>query len=224
MKVPLPEINEGRTLTDRVTYALRKAILTGYFEPGEKLDPHLIAQELDVSRMPVREALRRLESERLVETQSHRGTFIRVLSRRDIDDLFDVRKLLEVEVVRLVTPLIPPAVLNDLETSLNEELVRLDRGDSSRHYESDDHFHKTLLALVENRFLREVLSSFNHRISLVRAIAVLHSGPHLVTPVEEHIAIVHAMRNRDAAEAANLMALHLENSKHRFRNLPWVKP
>lgn len=224
MKVPLPEAITGRTLADRATYALRKAILSGYFEPGEKLDLDLIAEELDVSRMPVREALRRLESEKLVETQSHRGTFVGVLTRRDIDDLFDVRRLLEVEVVRLVTPLIPELVLNDLESSLNEELGRLDAGDSSRHYESDDHFHKALLAFVENRFLREVLGSFNHRIALVRAVAVLRSGPHLVTPVEEHIAIVQAMRKRDAAEAANMMALHMENSRLRLRNLPWVKP
>ena len=76
MKAPLPAIKGGRVLADSVTGSLREAILQGYFEPGEKLDQDLIAEELKVSRTPVREALKVLESEGFVEIRPHRGAFI----------------------------------------------------------------------------------------------------------------------------------------------------
>ena len=71
MRVPLPLVKEGRVLADWVTASLREAILHGYYEPGEKLDQDRIAEELEVSRTPVREAMRRLESEGFVEVRPH---------------------------------------------------------------------------------------------------------------------------------------------------------
>jgi DNA-binding GntR family transcriptional regulator len=219
MRVPLPLVKEGRVLADWVTASLREAILHGYFELGEKLDQDHIAEELEVSRTPVREAMRRLESEGFVEVRPHHGAFIAKVSRQDIREVYEIRRLLEAEVVRQVTPLIPDSMLDELDRSLTETKAQFEAGDSGKHFESDVYFHETLADFVENELFREVLDGLTNRVSIVRRFAQLQPGPHLVESFKEHRAILQAMRERDPEEAAELMELHLENSAVRIQEL-----
>ncbi len=219
MRVPLPLVKEGRVLADWVTASLREAILHGYFEPGEKLDQDRIAEELEVSRTPVREAMRRLESEGFVEVRPHHGAFIAMVSQQDIREVYEIRRLLEAEVVRQVTPLIPESVLDELDRSLTETEVQFESGHITQHFESDVYFHETLVDFVENELLKEVLDGLTNRISIVRRFAQLQPGPHLVESFKEHRAILQAMRERDPEEAAELMRVHLVNSAVRIQEL-----
>jgi DNA-binding GntR family transcriptional regulator len=219
VRVPLPQVKEGRVLADWVTASLREAILHGYFEPGEKLDQDRIAEELEVSRTPVREAVRRLESEGFVEVRPHYGAFIAKVSPQDIREIYEIRRLLEAEVVRQVTLLIPDLVLDELDTSLTETEAQFEAGDSAKHFESDVYFHETLAGFVENKLLKEVLDGLTNRISIVRRFARLQPGPHLVDSFKEHRAILQAMRQRDPEQAAELMSLHLVNSAIRIQEL-----
>jgi len=219
MRVPLPLVKEGRVLADWVTASLREAILHGYYEPGEKLDQDRIAEELEVSRTPVREAMRRLESEGFVEVRPHHGAFIAMVSQQDIREVYEIRRLLEAEVVRQVTPLIPESVLDELDRSLTETEAQFESGDITQHFESDVYFHETLVDFVENRLLKDVLDGLTNRISIVRRFAQLQPGPHLVESFKEHRAIFEAMRERDPEEAAELMGLHLMNSAARIQEL-----
>jgi DNA-binding GntR family transcriptional regulator len=219
MKVPLPQVREGRVLADWVTASLREAILHGYFEPGEKLDQDRIAEELEVSRTPVREAMRRLESEGFVEVRPHHGAFIAMVSQQDIREVYEIRRLLEAEIVRQVTALIPESVLDELDRSLTETQVQFEAGDSAKHFESDVYFHDTIADFVENKLLKDVLDGLTNRISIVRRFAQLQPGPHLVESFKEHRAILQAMRQRDPEEAAELMGAHLVNSSLRIEIL-----
>ena len=220
MKVPLPHAKqEVRVLADWVTASLREAILNGYFEPGEKLDQDLVAEELAVSRTPVREALRRLESEGFIEVRPHYGAFIAEVSPQDIREVYEVRKLLESEVVRQVTPVIPEPVLDELERSLAETQALFDAGDSAKHFESDVYFHETIVNFVENRLLKEILDSLTNRVSMVRRFAQSKPGPHLTESFKEHRAILQAIQQRDPEQAAELMRVHLEGSSLRVQEL-----
>ena len=219
MRVPLPLVKEGRVLADWVTASLREAILHGYFEVGEKLDQDRIAEELEVSRTPVREAMRRLESEGFVEVRPHHGAFIAKVSQQEIHQVYEIRRLLEVEVVRQVTPLIPESVLDELDRSLTETEVQFESGDITQHFESDVYFHETLADLVENELLKEVLDGLANRITIARRFAQLQSGPHLVESFKEHRAIFEAIRQRDPEGAAELMRVHLVNSAVRIQEL-----
>ncbi len=219
MKVPLPQVRQGRVLADWVIASLREAILSGYFEPGEKLDQDLIAEELGVSRTPVREALKRLESEGFIKVRPHYGAFIIDVSRQDISDVFEVRGLLESEVMRQVTPLIPESVLDELERSLAETQAQFEAGDSSKHFESDVGFHETIDNFVENKLLKEVLDSLTNRISMIRRFAQLGPGYHMAESFREHRAILQAMRQRDPEQAAERMRVHLEHSSLRIQEL-----
>jgi len=220
VKVPLPQAKqEVRVLADWVTASLREAILNGYFDPGEKLDQDLIAEELRVSRTPVREALKRLESEGFIEVRPHYGAFIAEVSPQDIREVYEVRRLLEVEVVRQVTSLIPESVLDELERSLREAQAQFDSGDSFKHFESDVYLHDTIASFVENKLLKEVLEGLNNRISMVRRFAQLQPGDHLVVSLKEHYAILQAMQQRDPEQAAKLMSVHLQQSSLRIQEL-----
>jgi DNA-binding GntR family transcriptional regulator len=219
MKVPLPQVREGRVLADWVTASLREAILNGYFESGEKLDQDRIAEELEVSRTPVREAMRRLESEGFVEVRPHYGAFIAKVSRQDIREVYEIRRVLEAEVVRQVTPLMPESVLDELERSLTETEAQFDAGDSAKHFERDVYFHDTIANFVENKLLKEVLDGLTNRISIVRRFAQLRPGPHLAESFKEHRAILKAVRQRDPEQAAELMRVHLERSSLRLQEL-----
>lgn len=222
MKLPLPQVSTGKSLSDRVTASIRKAILEGHFAPGEKLDPEIISRELDVSGMPVREAFRRLEAERLIDYRSHRGAFVPTLTKKDIQEIYVLRKLLEVEVVRLVTLKIPDSLLSEIERRVNEEEERLKKGDSSQHSEVDSFFHNSLINYLDNQLLKEVLLSIGNRIQLVRLLTTLQSGPHMMSPTKEHQEILSAIRKRDPEEAARLMGIHLDTSSERVQSLPWV--
>lgn len=159
MKIPLPQVFAGNSLSDRVTASIRKAILEGHFAPGEKLDPESIARELDVSGMPVREAFRRLESEGLINHRAHRGAFIPTLSKKDVKEIYVLRKLLEVEVVRLVTLDLPDSLLDEIEQSVNAEVERLNHSDASQHSKVDSFFHNSLINQTDNQLLKDVLLS-----------------------------------------------------------------
>lgn len=206
-------------LADWVTNSLREAILQNYFEPGEKLDQDSIAEEFQVSRTPVREAIRRLEAEGFVQIVPHRGAFISQVSPQDIHDVYEIRRLLESEIVRQVTPIIPQAILEELERSLEVSKIADEKGQRQKHTESDAFYHETIVNLAENQLLKEVLDSLTNRISLVRHFAQLQPGYHLTKSLEEHRAILQAMRDRDAGRAAELMAHHLDQSARRITEI-----
>ncbi len=217
MKVPLPKATSGRVLADWVTASLRQAILDGYFDPGEKIDQDLIAEELEVSRTPVRESLKVLESEGFVEIRPHRGAFIATISRQDIHEICEIRGLLEPQAVRQATPVIPESALDDMERSLNETQIRFEAGDIAGHFESDVYFHETIARFAENKLLQELLDSLTNRIARLRQFAQRQPGDHLVESFKEHHAILQAMRRRDPEAAARAMRIHLERSALRLQ-------
>jgi len=217
MKVPIPQIKGGRVLADWVTASLREAILQGHFEPDEKLDQDRIAEELEVSRTPVREALRRLEAEGFVKVRPHYGAFIAKISHQDVREIYQVRALLEAEIVRQVAPLIPDSVLDELEQSLAKDQSQFEAGDRVGHFDSDVFFHRTIAGFVENKLLKEILDSLTNRIVRVRRFAQLQPGVHQIESLEEHRVIFQAMQQRDPEAAAEAMRVHLENSAIRIQ-------
>jgi DNA-binding GntR family transcriptional regulator len=219
VKPPLPRRQQGRVLADWVTSSLREAITNEHFEPGEKLDQDRFAEELGVSRTPIREALTRLQSDGFVDIRPHYGAFIHKVSRDEIREVFEVRTVLEAEMVRQVTPLVPESALDELDRWLSESLVQLNAGNITKHFETDVHFHETLLNHVQNELLKEMLDSLTNRVFMVRRLAQSKPGPHIPESLEEHRSILQAIRERDADKAVALMKQHLQHSSVRIQEL-----
>ena len=105
-----PQDKEGKSLSSWVVSRLTEAILNGEFEPGEKLDQELIATKLEMSRTPVREAMKELAAEGFVELRAFRGVYIPILTPKDVQDIYEIRWIIESEIVRQATPVIPDNV------------------------------------------------------------------------------------------------------------------
>lgn len=219
MKTPLPKVYEGKTVAERLTASLREAVTSGCFEPGEKLDQDLIGAQYDVSRTPVREAVRRLEAEGFIEIRPHHGAFITAASSEEVHNIFEIRGLLESEIARRVTPHIPDASLDQLESMIRRTETDSSWANPTSFYAGDIHFHSTLLEFVDNKILREVLESLNNRISRVRRFAQLQPGAHMLESLREHFDILQAMRKRDPEDAARRMTVHLRNSELRIQDM-----
>jgi DNA-binding GntR family transcriptional regulator len=219
VKVPLPQSNKGRGLASWVTESLREAILQGHFDPGEKLDQNRLASELNVSRTPIREALKVLESEGFIEIHSYRGAFIAKVSQQDINNVYEIRRLLEVEVARQVPLIIPDATIAELERLLTADQQAFDNGENAKHFEYDSIFHDTFMKYTHNMLVREVLDNLNNRVIRVRYFALNQPGEHLRESLKEHWDILQGLKKRDPDLTAEKMRVHLTNSAARIKEL-----
>jgi DNA-binding GntR family transcriptional regulator len=222
MKKSTENPNEDRGLSNWVINSLRAKILEGHFAPGEKLDQDSIALEFKVSRTPVREALKILDSEGFVEVQPYHGVYIPRFSKQDIHDVYEVRSIIEYEVVRQAAPLIPDDVISYMEGLLTQEADVVKDADTTpkeidlQHYASDREFHSTIASYCKNKLFLDMLEHLNNRILRVRSWAQHQPGAHIQLSHQEHIEILKAIRSRDAIKAAQLMQEHLIHSAERI--------
>src|SRR4030088_1006231 len=133
---------QRRTLSGEVTRAIRQAVLTGVYQPGDHLTEAEIAREMGVSHGPVREALRELEAEELLIIEPHRGAFVRAFSAQDVREIYSLRSLLESAMVHLAKPRAQPADLDDLQTLIERMRAAAVAGDIAAEIELDLEFHR----------------------------------------------------------------------------------
>lgn len=183
-----------------------KGIRTGRFRPGVRLIPEEIANEIGMSRMPVREAFRRLSSEGLVLIRPNRGCVVAGLTIEEIYEVFEMRSVLEGLAVRLAMPRLDAEVFSEL----NRLLARMERPGQA----GDDW-------VTRHREFHEYLCSFSRRPKLIRQIASLHVTiePYLriwfhhaekpLSAEEEHRAIILGLESGDAALAEAVVEKHI---------------
>jgi len=198
------------TLRMSALSVIRESILNGTLRPGQQLVQAEIAAQMNVSRAPIREALRQLEEEGLVESIPYRGTFVSRVTRRDILELYSLRGALESMAARLAI-----SRCSDQEIARLEEIVaRMTRAADSADYQdlnaADVEFHMQLCALSDHRHL---LRTWKTNVNLIRRILSFRnrlSTPNVV--VAMHKPIVEAIMNRDAAAAQRAIEAHCIDS------------
>jgi DNA-binding GntR family transcriptional regulator len=211
-------------LSQQVYDELRRRLAAGVLDGGPLSEPTL-AKDLGVSRTPVREAIRRLEAERLLEQKPKRGTYVRRPDAREIDELFELRCLVEPnaaaraaenrgEAVARSVPAVlhrMKAVLDKLRVADGEGSVLLER----EHASLDLDFHRAILEAAGNRTITALASSVG---MLARALAVPKDSSdrvhrRLVRAHREHKAIWEAIRAGSPAEASAEMLAHLTHGR-----------
>lgn len=214
-------VQEGRVLSDWVTHSLREAIRAGYFEPGERIDQRAIAEGWGISRTPIREAIRRLESERFLDVVPHRGAFVIQFTEADVAEFYLVRRLLESEVVRQITPILPQPDIDELARLVGSCRLICQTGQRHEYPEFDKRFHNLILRHSSIKLIRQILSKLDNQSSLSRQIALRYprddAGVQL--SIQEHEEIVKALQERDADRAAAAMANHITRSAKRIQAL-----
>jgi DNA-binding GntR family transcriptional regulator len=204
----------GRRLQPRaylgpsVYEALRRAIVEREFDAGEPLTEQALCRRFRVSRTPVREALAKLERDRLVRVIPKKGAFVRTLSPAEIRELYQLREALEPLVVRLAAPRLDRAELEDFERRLRELAAAGRRPRWTEVGPLGEELHRFLLKKADNGRLLQVLEQLREELRPVWTLAIL--APHRVRGiVREHLALLAALRRGEPARAERLMAAHV---------------
>lgn len=206
---------QAASLRHQVQDALRSEIVAGHFKPGERLVEQQLCAELEVSRTSIREALRQLEAEGLVEQVPHRGSVVATVSKADALQIYEVRGSLEVLAVRNFIRHATRQDIDELRGVLSELAGESDSQylDGSELLALKKRFYQVLLDIEQSRVLRGLLEIMNNRVSLLRALSMGREG-RAVHTIAELGDIVSCIESRDEAGAAVATVTHVENALH----------
>ena len=206
------EMDEYLPLRDVVFNTLRRAILKGELKPGERLMEITLADKLGVSRTPIREAIRKLELEGLVVMAPRKGAKVASITERDLNDVLEVRKGMEVLAISLACKRITGEELEKLETIEQSFQKLIESGNLTELAEMDVKFHDTIYQATNNQRLVQLLNNlreqmYRYRMEYLKDIAVRR------TLAEEHKAICRALRERDEQQAEQYVSIHIDNQQ-----------
>jgi DNA-binding GntR family transcriptional regulator len=193
---------------------LREDILAERIKPGEKLSEQRVCDAYTVSRTPVREALGRLAAEGLLEMVPNRGAFVLGFSPGDMEDMFALREIYELQAVRWAVERITDERLDELLEILEFMEFYTERRDTKKLMEINTNFHQLIYAASECRMLRNILSSYQIYIRHSRLTRV-YKETELADILAEHRRIVYAFRAADAEAGVRAMRAHIENARVR---------
>jgi DNA-binding GntR family transcriptional regulator len=193
---------------------LREDILSERLKPGEKLTEQRVCDKYKVSRTPVREALSRLAAEGLLDIIPNRGAFVLGFSRSDMEDMFALRELYELQAVRWAVERITESKLAELEDILEFMEFYTKKGDVKKLTEINTNFHQFIYAASECRMMHNILSSYQIYIRHSR-LTKAYSEAELPAILAEHRRIYDAFLAEDADEGVCAMRAHIENSRFR---------
>jgi len=197
-----------QALYEQVADLVRQRIYDGQLIPGEAIDERALCELYEISRTPLREALKVLSREGLVELKPNRGCFVRNVEMAELAELFPVMSVLEGLAARQAAENLTDQDLAELE-QMHEELERrAQSGDITAYYEANSAFHMKVQALSDNRWLQRVGSELRQVLKLARHSQLTIPG-RLSASLQEHREILGAFRQRDAAGADRLMQTHL---------------
>jgi len=204
---------QRQTVASMTVEALRERILRGDYPEGEPLRQDALADELGVSRIPVREALRQLEAEGLVTFNPHRGAVVSSLSLDEIAELFELRAEIECDLIRRAIPNMTKEQLGRATDVLDEFEVALGAGEAGRWGPLNWHFHAALYAPANRNFTMGVLQKLHHHSDRYFRMQVFlaHGG---ARANDEHRAIAAAVGKKDIKAASHLMRTHILGAGH----------
>lgn len=199
-------------LDEKAYHIIKDLVLNRNLAPGEKLNENELARALEISRTPIREALRRLEGEGLVEIVPRRGVFVTRIRMSDVVEIYDLRKLLEGFAARRAAELQEATRIKQLKEVLAEYKAVVNGGDHAEIIKVDNCFHRTLAQASNNSRLGQMLDSIRGQLGILktRSVTILGRAERSYLQKEQVVDAIVAGR---ADEAEKLMIAHLEDVK-----------
>ena len=206
------------SLHDEVATRLRERIFSGELAPGSFLDEVRLAEEMEISRTPLREALKVLTAEGLVRHEPRRGSFVNEVTEQDLDEIFPVIALLEGRCAHEAALNATDADLQALE-ALHDKLSRHAKARRiNDYYAANFAIHEAIIALAGNRWLAQVITDLRKIVKLAR-LQQLHAPGRLDQSLSEHLAVFAALKARDPEGAEAAMRTHLTRQRVALREL-----
>lgn len=206
------QLDSYQPLREVVCETLRDAVRRGILQPGERLMEIQLAEDLGVSRTPVREAIRKLEMEGYVIMMPRRGTYVADLSIRDINEVFEIRTSLESLASGLAAERINEDELEKLQRLLVEIGAYIKSGDMESIVRTDTEFHDLLYQASRNTRLVGIISNLREQLTRFRTTSMSFPG-RLKATLEEHRKIVEAIAQGDEKAARKAAEHHMEKSE-----------
>ena len=199
-----------KSLADQVYERLEENILNGVYAKGEIITEKQLAAELGVSRTPIREALSRLEFDRLVK-DTPMGSEVRGITSEDVKDLYDVKKRLEGEAAKRAAKNRSEEELARLKEVLEQQIFYAGRGDAEKVRNLDTEFHDIIYSACGSVTFETVLSGVHHKLKKYRRNS-LKGKKRIKESVVEHEAIYEAIEKGNGKDAERLMIKHIDNA------------
>jgi DNA-binding GntR family transcriptional regulator len=222
-------VNAIRNTAEVIAQSLKEMVYEAELKPGEPLRQERLAEMFQVSRVPVRDALQLLISMGIAVNVPRRGVIVRTLSQKLLDDLFEVRKILEGAAFRLLLQTATRDLSRRLQELIRQQTECLRTGDVKGHAKLDDAFHETLYGGVGNHQLRDLILSNWEMIKQARCASVVvpkHGTTWIATSINRHKRILAALRKRDAEAATAIIFENIETSKQEItsslREMGWL--
>ena len=193
---------------------LQEDILTGQMRPGQKIIEKQLCDRYGVSRTPLREALRQLEADGLVEYILNRGYFVIGLSDQDFEDMFDMRRSYEIQAVKWAIERITDDEMDRLEETFEFMEFYTMRGDLDKMLVINAGFHQVIYEAAHNRMLQKTLTSYQTFLRY-QGMNMVYGPDYLTTVLEEHRAIFKAFTDHDPKAGAEAMERHINRAKER---------
>lgn len=212
-KIPSLQQEDFLPLRDEVFNTLRERILKGSLKPGERLMEIHLADQLGVSRTPIREAIRMLELEGLVKMVPRKGAQVAKISREDLQDVLEVRKALDTLAVKLACERITENEIVKLKEAENEFERILKTGDTTQIAEADVAFHDVIQLASKNKRLKNMISNLAERIYRYRFEYIKQQSDGGKTLACEHRAIIKHIEEGNYVEAIKDIELHIDNQE-----------
>jgi len=219
----LAPVRASERITDAVYESLRQAILTGTLPPGTKLSVPSLAERLEVSRSPVREAVVRLTWDRLAVEEPRRGAVVARIDPAELAELYEVREALEGVAARLAVERGESAAVVALEQIVLEHERAAALDNVARHFELDTQFHSWIRRASGNHHVIRALDEIQAQVRLAMVTTTVTSGPR--SAVDDHRHILEAMQAGDAKAAEAAARAHIARLKQALRqNLVNTEP
>lgn len=204
-----------KSLTDHVTDEIRRWVITGEIGFGEKLSEGKIAQVLDVSRTPVREAINRLETERLLIVEPQRGSFVFTIGKSDLKKLCDARICMEAYALEAGIAEDSEGLYRALSTCVDAMTVAREASDDSHYLDLDAEFHLLLVSSANNPFIADAYQTMAPRMAALRYRLGQHPD-HMTKSYQEHQALCAAVKDRDLQLALKILASHIDRKEGNY--------
>lgn len=212
------DISAPGSLQTKVFKEIEGAILGGELVPGQAITEQKMSEALGVSRTPVREALRQLESEGLVTGVPNKGFFVSGLSEKDIDDIYTIRIRIEGLAARWAAKNINDDQLKELLDTVELQEFYASKNDYLQMRQLDSTFHEIIYTASGSRPLKNILTQFHNYIQKPREISIKYSG-RAVESIKEHRQIYDAISSRDGDKAEEYISNHILKAKENLLNM-----
>ena len=200
----IEQIKGYQTLREKILTVIRQAICNGQLKPGEKVGEPELAKQFGISRTPIREAFRQLESEGYLQVVPRKGVVVAELSQRDKKEYFAIKGVLEGYAAQVATLLLTDKAQNRLETLAEKLQQSAAKGDVNEHFKERNEFHEIFLKAADNHKLHEMIQHLEAKFSQLHLMSLEVEGRMRVS-ASEHGLIVSAFKAKNSELAGALV-------------------